>query len=71
MNGYMYNFRTKDYDYLTEEPDAEALRAYIPQSQAAQATYLIRRQLGDDPLAAAEYVLTRSLERDKQRYRDA
>lgn len=63
MNKYWYNYVTQDHDALGSSPttDEQAVK-YVPQIEAAQAIYRLRRELGDDVIHAMLYTLTACVE---------
>jgi hypothetical protein len=51
-----YNFRTNEWDYLTQTP--ADWRDYISQNESAQALYSLYQEVyGDSPIEAARKVL--------------
>ena len=58
--GFWYNYAAQDYEHSDAPVTDEEAKRYIPQDEAAQAIYQIRREMGDSILHAMAYTLEAS-----------
>lgn len=57
---YWYNFKTEEWELIVDGPSDYA--PYLPQSQPAQALYVLYQKTGKTPAESAIEVLTRCAE---------